>query len=547
MEHFKEYLAYAPFVVRTDNNPFTYVLTMPNLDTMGHQWVRVLASFQFELEYQKDTDNRAVDVLSQVLINHSWQTIQSLLEGVIVGASNRGEAKANEGLLEEHERLSREAQVQAAKLELMHVVDWEQAQEADATLAACHKWLHLRKGMSPPRRDTLLKECLGAEAETKQGKMFFSIHNSLVLNRGLMYINMTPKGKTKGVLAFVIPMAQCHMALNGVYRDASHQGQQWTLALAQERFWSPMMAEDCRAIVRGCLHCQAFEGEVPRAPLCLIQAYAPLEHVHLDYTSIKSTMELNKAPVVKNVLVMTDHFMRYALVVVTKDQTAKKVVKVFYECFIAVFRAPAKLLSDRGANFMSILVEELCSAFGIQKCQTTAYHAQCNGQVEHFHQMLFCMIGKLSRDKKAQWEQHLPELLHAYNSTQSVVTGYLPHYLMFGRHPRLPVDYYFPMVSAYKHSHRVPAYVMEVWRCFKEAYTEAHLQTNCQAEKQKCYYDRATSTVQLVLGDVVLMKNDAYQGKQKVKDQWSETEYVVVHQVADGMPAYEVKNEAGNV
>ena len=36
MEHFKEYLAYSPFVVRTDNNPLTYVLTMPNLDATGH-------------------------------------------------------------------------------------------------------------------------------------------------------------------------------------------------------------------------------------------------------------------------------------------------------------------------------------------------------------------------------------------------------------------------------------------------------------------------------------------------------------------------------
>ena len=43
------------------------------------------------------------------------------------------------------------------------------------------------------------------------------------------------------------------------------------------------------------------------------------------------------------------------------------------------------------------------------------------------------------------------------------------------------------------------------------------------------------------------MKNDAYQGKRKVKDQWSETEYVVVRQVTDGVPAYEVKDEAGNV
>ena len=161
--------------------------------------------------------------------------------------------------------------------------------------------------------------------------------------------------------------------------------------------------------------------------------------------------------------------------------------------------------------------------------------------------MLFCMIGKLLCNKKAQWEQHLPELLQAYNSTRSAVTGYSPHYLMFGRCPHLPVDYYFPTLSAYEHSRRVPAYVMEVRRCFKEAYTEADLQTNCEAEKQNHYYDRAMSTVQLVLGDVVLMKNDAYQGKQKVKDRWSETEYVVVCQVADGVPAYEVKDEVGNV
>ena len=81
------------------------------------------------------------------------------------------------------------------------------------------------------------------------------------------------------------------------------------------------------------------------------------------------------------------------------------------------------------------------------------YHVQCNGQVERFHQTLFRMIGKLATDKKAQWEQHLPEPLQAYNSTQSAVTGYSPHYLMFGRRPCLPVDFFFPTIGANK-SHR---------------------------------------------------------------------------------------------
>ena len=96
-----------------------------------------------------------------------------------------------------------------------------------------------------------------------------------------MYVSTTPKGETEGVLAFVVPVGQCQMVLNGVHHDSSHEGQQRTSALMQERFWWPMMAEDCHAIVRGCPHCRAFEGEVPKAPLCPIRVYAPLELVHL--------------------------------------------------------------------------------------------------------------------------------------------------------------------------------------------------------------------------------------------------------------------------
>ena len=53
MEHFKEYLLYQPFLVKTDNNPLTYIMTTPNLDATGHQWVSALAKYDFQLEYQK--------------------------------------------------------------------------------------------------------------------------------------------------------------------------------------------------------------------------------------------------------------------------------------------------------------------------------------------------------------------------------------------------------------------------------------------------------------------------------------------------------------
>ena len=86
--------------------------------------------------------------------------------------------------------------------------------------------------------------------------------------------------------------------------------------------------------------------------------------------------------------------------------------------------------------------------------------------------------------KKAQWEQHLPELLQAYNSARSAVTGYSPHYLMFGRCLHLPVNFYFPTMSAHMCSCHIPIYVEEVRKCFKEAYAKVHLQTNSEGDRQ---------------------------------------------------------------
>ena len=89
--------------------------------------------------------------------------------------------------------------------------------------------------------------------------------------------------------------------------------------------------------------------------------------------------------------------------------------------------------------------------------------------------------------------------------------------------------------------------VEELRKHFKEANTEAHLQTSSKADQQKWYYDRVTSTLQLMPGDIILMKLDAFQGKKKAKDRWSETEYVVICQVTNDIPMYEVRDDGGNV
>ena len=204
-------------MVRTDNNPLTYVLTTPNLDATVHRWVGTLASFEFSLEYQEGVDNGAADTLSQVPIKRDCVMVRSLLEGTIIGATDRGEAEANESLLCKHVRLVDEAREQAVRLVPMHVVDWQEAQEGDAALAMCIKWLKARKDTPAEQQDTQLKKYLDKQADTEEGWALFHLRNSLTMSKGLLYLSTTPKGELEGVLAFLVPSSQHTAALNGVH------------------------------------------------------------------------------------------------------------------------------------------------------------------------------------------------------------------------------------------------------------------------------------------------------------------------------------------
>ena len=85
------------------------------------------------------------------------------------------------------------------------------------------------------------------------------------------------------------------MVLNEVHCDASHQGQQRTLALAQERFWWSMMAEDCCAIVRGCPHCRAMHRCRRGKMIILLTCLKRLTWRHRSHVAVCSSLNMEMA------------------------------------------------------------------------------------------------------------------------------------------------------------------------------------------------------------------------------------------------------------
>ena len=110
-----KYLQYAPFKVKTDNNPLTYVMTMPNLDAVGHRWVSALAGYNFTIEYLRGLDNKVADALSQVEERLDSDSVCQLLAHINHPAEARAEV-ADPRLAEEHERTEQEIILQVRQL-----------------------------------------------------------------------------------------------------------------------------------------------------------------------------------------------------------------------------------------------------------------------------------------------------------------------------------------------------------------------------------------------------------------------------------------------
>ena len=82
---------------------------------------------------------------------------------------------------------------------------------------------------------------------------------------------------------------------------------------------------------------------------------------------------LKEEPVIRNVLVLQDHFSKYVVPYVVKDQTAHTAAVTLRNGYFGLFGAPAYLVSDQGKAFTGHLITHLCELYGVQKLRTCAF------------------------------------------------------------------------------------------------------------------------------------------------------------------------------
>ena len=156
------------------------------------------------------------------------------------------------------------------------------------------------------------------------------------------------------------------------------------------------------------------------------------------------------------------------------------------------------------------------------------------------------MLGTLTPEQKKDWKTFVPALVHAYNCTTNAATGYSPYYLLFGRETRLPIDVEFGLK---RENQKVPPsksmYVTQLKRRLRFAHKKAKQVASRQQSRHEGLYDQSCRGAELEIGDLVLVRKTAWNGKHKIQDRWQSDEYQVIEQSTPGIPVYKVQCVAG--
>ena len=448
-DKFYDHLYGRKFSVLTDNNPLKYVMTSAKLDATGQRWVSHLSILDFDIQYRRGQDNSNADALSRMSNQEVMEVLQTCPQRVKTGERRREEAQAAQ---EPEEALGESAAVSGCRqpiessepyggvgmeaLPAMTTQEIRAGQKEDPVIGPV---LHFKSRDQKPSRGERMEVGIN-------GGLLLKEWRRLVVRRGVLYRRV--KDCQRGVVEQLVLPERLRVAVKtALHDDSGHLGFERTLQTIRERFYWPRMFQEIKAWCEQCERCclRKTPTTTVRAPLVSIHTSVPMELICIDFLSL----EKSKGGI-ENVLIITDHFSRYAQAYPTKDQKAGTVARVLWRNFFCRFGFPAKLHADQGRNFESAIVKELCKCTGIVKTHTTPYHPQGNGTTERFNRTLMNMLGTLEPHLKPRWHEHVDAMTHAYNCSRHDSTGYSPYYLMFGRHPRLPVDLIFGSPTTHK-------------------------------------------------------------------------------------------------
>ena len=245
-------------------------------------------------------------------------------------------------------------------------------------------------------------------------------------------------------IQLVLPKKAIHEVLDKIHClvYSGHLGRRKTYKTMSQRFYRPFLGKDVDKYVQSCDICQKIKssGQQHKTELKIITPSRTNELVATDLAGpFNSTVRGNKY-----LDIINDCYSKYLVCRAIPDKETSTVTNAMLESWFWTFGIPERILSDRGKEFRSKLMENICSTFDVERMNTTPGHPQCDGQSEKSVQQIKKMIRAHVAEDQENWDLGLAQLCFAYNTSVHETTGLTPFEIMFGRNSIIPIDLIYP-------------------------------------------------------------------------------------------------------
>ena len=486
IDHFIDYVEGVHFTVFTDHKPLLSLgqkaMNNRRLELIAHK----LSEFQFTIIYRKGSENTNADVLSRYPFipcrkkrSCETQTNASL--------SNDYDENNDFSTTVPKFKTRKNVQVQTIRL----VLNQPNQQAAAANLADLPR---LQKQI--PFFQALIQYLLTDNWPAKGTFQYEVVRHAdlFYLEDDETLIRIAPDGHSMKCLPpmlYKIAFYDGHICVTG-----GHFGIAKTIHKIQEAFWWPNMTKTIGEYIKECPLCLSHKAppinpkeNMGMRPL----TERPWQRIHMDVWSPGGISSSG----INHVVAFIDSFTKYVIAVPIKDHKAETIFDIFLTHVVLVYGMPEVFFSDGAPEFTGNLQAELCKVFGVTRRITTPYRPQANGIIERVFRTLRPVMAMFATQNTRQWDEYLPYVIWAYNSSYHASIQDTPFHLMFGRDSTLPLP---------QDAHCAETSNAQRLLKWKEALTATTKALLKEQERTKKFHDNILHPQQIQLGDCVLIR-----------------------------------------
>lgn len=298
---------------------------------------------------------------------------------------------------------------------------------------------------------------------------------------------------------------------------AAHRGRESTYQKLAERFYWHNMIDDVKEYIKSCQNCQQ-QGKMFKKISPELQSI-PIPSKVMNQIGV-DVCSLPEVDGFQHIIVCIDYFSKWSEAKAVKNKSASTVANFLYE--IICRHGCIKIqINDQGKEFVNQVAENLHKMTGTEQRITSAYHPQTNGLCERQNRTIKDSLIKVLEEKAEHWPEVIDGVLFAHRVSVHTSTKYSPFFLLYNRHPTLPIDirYNFTNNEGNKNPYDYDTFqsVLHSALSIREA---THNQASCnikkaQEKQQRDYNNRHSNfSSTLRIGSKVLLQNQKRQDRK---------------------------------